>query len=130
MVQWGDWHDLNFVVLVSVVGGVLLLWVLAASCDACRKRRQKNQAGFALVLLKKSGDTEAVPSSTSAEDNNNDPSSFTNSRLIGRSVWNSHWKLVIPGRTLLSDPNAGLDRFIKTVRDVKLYFVTYSYSGN
>lgn len=57
-------------------------------------------------------------------------SSFTNSRLIGRSVWNSHWKLVIPGRTLLSDPNAGLDRFVKTVRDVKLYFVTYSYSGN
>ncbi len=56
--------------------------------------------------------------------------SFTNSRLIGRSVWNSHWKLVIPGRTLLNDPNAGLDRFIKTVRDIKLYFVTYSYSGN
>jgi hypothetical protein len=57
-------------------------------------------------------------------------SSFTNSRLIGRSAWNSSWKIVIPGRTLLSDPNAGLDRFIKTVRDVKLYFVTYSYSGN
>ena len=56
--------------------------------------------------------------------------SFTNSRLIGRSVWNSHWKLVIPGRTLLNDPNAGLDRFIKSVRDIKLYFVTYSYSGN
>ena len=57
-------------------------------------------------------------------------SQFTNSRLIGRSVWNSKWKLVIPGKTLLSDPNQGLDRFIQSVNDVKLYFVTYSYSGN
>ena len=56
--------------------------------------------------------------------------SFTNRRLIGRSVWNSKWKLVIPGRTLLNDPNQGLSRFIQTVKDVKLYFVTYSYSGN
>jgi hypothetical protein len=58
------------------------------------------------------------------------PSQFTNSRLIGRSVWNSKWKLIIPGTTLLADPNAGLDRFIQSVKDVKLYFVTYSYSGN
>ncbi|MCX6903868.1 MAG: methyl-accepting chemotaxis protein [Verrucomicrobia bacterium] len=57
-------------------------------------------------------------------------SQFTNNRLVGRSVWNSQWKLVIPGRTLLNDPNAGLDRFIQTVTDVKLHFVTYSYSGN
>lgn len=57
-------------------------------------------------------------------------SQFTNNRLIGRSVWNSQWKLVIPGRTLLNDPNEGLDRFIRNVRDIKLYFVTYSYSGN
>ncbi|RME94692.1 MAG: hypothetical protein D6766_05145, partial [Verrucomicrobia bacterium] len=58
------------------------------------------------------------------------PSAFTNSRLIGRSVWNSRWKLVIPGRTLLNDPEEGLDRFIQTVRDIKLHFVTYSYAGN
>jgi len=57
-------------------------------------------------------------------------SQFTNNRLIGRSVWNSQWKLVIPGRTLLNDPNEGLDRFIRTVEDIKLHFVTYSYSGN
>ncbi len=57
-------------------------------------------------------------------------SQFTNSRLIGRSVWNSHWKLVIPGKTLLNNPAEGLDRFIRTVKDVKLHFVTYSYSGN
>lgn len=57
-------------------------------------------------------------------------SQFTSNRLIGRSVWNSKWKLVIPGKTLLSDPNEGLARFIRTVNDIKLHFVTYSYSGN
>jgi len=57
-------------------------------------------------------------------------SQYTNNRLIGRSVWNSQWKLVIPGRTLLNNPNEGLERFIRTVKDVKLHFVTYSYSGN
>ncbi len=57
-------------------------------------------------------------------------SQYTNNRLIGRSVWNSQWKLVIPGRTLLNNPHEGLDRFIRTVKDIKLHFVTYSYSGN
>jgi hypothetical protein len=57
-------------------------------------------------------------------------SQFTNNRLVGRSVWNSRWKLVIPGRSLLYDPNEGLDRFLQTVNDIKLHFVTYSYSGN
>ena len=57
-------------------------------------------------------------------------SQYSNSRLIGRSIWNSKWKLVIPGKTLLSDPNQGLDRFIQSVSDVKFFFVTYSYSGN
>jgi hypothetical protein len=57
-------------------------------------------------------------------------SQYTNNRLIGRSVWNSKWKLVIPGKTLLNDPNEGLERFIHTVKDVKLRLVTYSYSGN
>ena len=55
---------------------------------------------------------------------------YNNTRLLGRSVWNSKWKLVIPGRTLLNDPNDGLDRFIRSVDDVKLYFMTYSYAGN
>jgi hypothetical protein len=57
-------------------------------------------------------------------------SQFTNSRLIGRSVWNSQWKLVIPGYELLANPQEGLDRFRQTVKDIKLHFVTYSYSGN
>jgi hypothetical protein len=55
---------------------------------------------------------------------------YASTRLLGRSVWNSKWKLVIPGRTLLNDPNEGLNRFIRSVTDVKLYFTTYSYSGN
>jgi len=58
------------------------------------------------------------------------PTGYTNSRLIGRSVWNNKWKLVIPGYSLLADPDEGMSRFIDTVKDVKLHFVTYSYSGN
>lgn len=54
----------------------------------------------------------------------------TDSRLIGRSVWNTKWMLIIPGGTLLNDPDAGLDTFINTVKDIKLFFQTYSYSGN
>jgi hypothetical protein len=65
-----------------------------------------------------------------------------NSRLVGRSVWNSQWVLIIPGGTLLSDADEGIERFINGrklpsgvrdgngVRDIKLYFNTYSYSGN
>lgn len=60
-----------------------------------------------------------------------DPSqTTTNSRLIGRSVWNTRWLIIIPGRTLLADPDQGLDRFIANVSDVKLFFQTYAYSGN
>jgi len=57
-------------------------------------------------------------------------SQFTNRRLIGRSVWNTQWKLVIPADSLLADPKEGLARFIQTVTDIKLQFTTYSYSGN
>ncbi|MBL9138679.1 MAG: hypothetical protein JNK85_22610 [Verrucomicrobiales bacterium] len=53
-------------------------------------------------------------------------------RLIGRSVWNTQWVLIIPGAYLLGDPNPirGLDLFIQSVDDIKLYFQTYSTSGN
>jgi hypothetical protein len=57
-------------------------------------------------------------------------SQYTNNRLVGRSVWNSKWKIIIPGQTLLSNSDEGLERFIRCVKDVKLHFVTYSYSGN
>jgi hypothetical protein len=51
-------------------------------------------------------------------------------RLIGRSAWNTEWLLIIPGGTLLFDPNQGLNTFIGTVDDIKVYFQTYSYAGN
>jgi hypothetical protein len=58
------------------------------------------------------------------------PSTYTNTRLVGRSVWNTRWKLIIPGHTLLADPEEGLDRLIETVKDIKLHIESYSYSGN
>jgi hypothetical protein len=57
-------------------------------------------------------------------------SQYTNTRLLGRSAWNSRWKLIIPGKTLLNNPDEGLERLIRTVSDVKLFFHTYSYYGN
>jgi hypothetical protein len=65
-------------------------------------------------------------------------------RLIGRSVWNTKWLLIIPGSNLLYDPNEALETFINGpevyggdgertgygVSDIKLLFETYSYSGN
>ena len=65
-------------------------------------------------------------------------------RLIGRSVWNTQWLLVIPGASLYYDPVEGLDRFVNGqvihgedgerdgngVTDIKLIFETYSYEGN
>ena len=53
-----------------------------------------------------------------------------NSRLVGRSVRNTQWVLIIPGRTLNADPEVGLNRFIEQVSDIKLVFETYGYSGS
>lgn len=58
------------------------------------------------------------------------PKEFTNQRLVGRSVWNSQWKIVIPAYTLLSDEQSGLSRFCASVKDIQLFLRTYSYSGN
>ena len=55
---------------------------------------------------------------------------ISDSRLIGRSVWNTDWVLIIPGGTFLFDPNQGLDTFINSVSDIKIFFQTYAYSGN
>jgi hypothetical protein len=50
-------------------------------------------------------------------------------RLVGRSVWNSEWMLVIPGANLAPDPMEGVTKFTETVTDIKLYFDTYSHQG-
>ena len=58
------------------------------------------------------------------------PAEFSNTRLIGRSVWNSQWKIVIPAYTLLSDEQDGMNRFAASVQDIMLFLRTYSNSGN
>jgi hypothetical protein len=50
-------------------------------------------------------------------------------RLVGRSIWNSEWLLVIPGAGLHADPDFGLDQFAENVSDIKLTFKTYSHNG-
>jgi hypothetical protein len=74
----------------------------------------------------------------------NDEETTTDSRLVGRSVWNRKWLLIIPGANLLNDPVEGLDFFIDGVAgqdldgdgiddggvsDIKFFFRTYAYSG-
>ena len=51
------------------------------------------------------------------------------SRLIGRSVWNSDWLLIIPGAGLHADPTTGLSLLTETISDIKLNFMTYSHQG-
>jgi len=74
----------------------------------------------------------------------------TDSRAIGRSVWNTRWLLIVTGGTLLADAEEGLDTFIygrpapsgtvidpdgvkrdgSGISDVLLFFQTYALSGN
>jgi len=61
---------------------------------------------------------------------------ISNSRLIGRSVWNTRWLLIIPGINLHNDPEKGIDRFIygtgnpgDGVTDVLIFFQTYAYTS-
>lgn len=51
-------------------------------------------------------------------------------RLIGRSVWNTRWVLIIPASSLSSGTTTALSTFIESVDDIKLLLETYSYSGN
>jgi hypothetical protein len=73
--------------------------------------------------------------------NFNPAETISDSRLIGRSVWNTRWLLIIPAGTLHGDRQEGLDRFIhgalfngvrdgNGVSDIKIFFQTYAYSGN
>lgn len=72
----------------------------------------------------------------------NPAETINDSRLIGRSVWNTRWLLIIPAGNLHSDRAEGLQRFINGalrtdgtrdgngVSDIKIFFQTYAYSGN
>jgi hypothetical protein len=64
----------------------------------------------------------------------------TDSRAIGRSVWNTRWLLVIPAGYLSNDRNEGINQFIdgqvvngqrngNGVSDILIFFETYAYSG-
>ena len=53
-----------------------------------------------------------------------------NSRLIGRSVWNSEWWVLIPAASLNADSEKGKSAFLDNVKDIHLYLKTYSFSGN
>ncbi|MCF7673903.1 MAG: hypothetical protein K9N23_00350 [Akkermansiaceae bacterium] len=63
-------------------------------------------------------------------ENGDIPIVYSNARLIGRSAWNSQWKIVIPAITLLADEQMGLNNFAASVDDIKLFLRTYSHSGN
>ena len=61
---------------------------------------------------------------------------ISESRLIGRSVWNTRWLLVIPGAKLLGDPEKGVELFIygggnlgDGVTDILIFFQTYAYTS-
>ncbi len=67
---------------------------------------------------------------------------IASTRLVGRSVWNTRWLLIIPGRALLSDPVEGIERFLNGpinaqtnertgtgVTDIRIEFETYAVPG-
>jgi hypothetical protein len=58
------------------------------------------------------------------------PAEFTSSRLVGRSAWNSGWKIVIPAYSLYSNEQEGLNRLAASLTDIKLFLRTYSNAGN
>lgn len=58
------------------------------------------------------------------------PAEFTSSRLVGRSVWNGGWKIVVPAYTLLNNETEALNRFVASVKDIQIFLRTYSHSGN
>ena len=82
----------------------------------------------AFADLKRYGDYRAYPIDDSISVDTDQMHS--NSRLVGRSVWNTRWLLIIPGVSLHSDADYGLDQFIEHVDDIKLIFETYSHEGN
>jgi len=74
----------------------------------------------------------------------------TDSRVVGRSVWNTQWTLILAGGSLLNDPDEGLNTLIygrpmpggpvrdpegverdgNGIDDILLFFQTYAFSGN
>ncbi|MBK8002248.1 MAG: hypothetical protein IPK15_27050 [Verrucomicrobia bacterium] len=59
-----------------------------------------------------------------------DTETTKSSRLVSRSVWNTDWVLIIPGGTLLNNPEQGLEQFIESVSDILISLQSYSYTGD
>jgi len=55
---------------------------------------------------------------------------FKSTRLVGRSVWNDRWILVIPASTLNRNRERALETFINGVKDIKIGIRAYSRQGN
>ena len=56
--------------------------------------------------------------------------SFKSTRLVGRSVWNDKWILVIPASALNQNREKALEKFIDGISDIKLGIKAYSRHGN
>jgi len=87
---------------------------------------QNNLFGEPFTQLRRFASLRAYP----ANDDFDEASAITSSRLVGRSVWNTQWVLIIPGGTLLDDPEAGINRFINSVTDIRIGLAVYSFPGN
>jgi hypothetical protein len=68
---------------------------------------------------------------------------LSSTRLVGRSVWNTRWLLIIPAGTLNADREFALKTLIQGadlnhdgkidqpgIQDIQIGFETYSNSGN
>ncbi len=78
-------------------------------------------------LLRRHGDFRVYHDE--GDDEANDDELQITTRLIGRSVWNSDWMIIIPGAGLDADPEAGLIKLADTISDIRLQFTTYSHQG-
>lgn len=83
------------------------------------------------------------PSFRAALNGDDSDSALRSTRLVGRSVWNTRWALIIPAGALGADREKALNAFIfgadsnhdgvidtAGVRDIQLGFRTYSHAGN
>ena len=76
------------------------------------------------------GDQRKFPSFRAYHDGSDALGDLVNdNRLVGRSIWNTQWMLIIPGRTLNADPDEGLNRLVDQISDILLVFDSYGQSG-
>ena len=95
-------------------------------------------SGDPLATIRRYPSLRAFPDSITSEDD-----MISSTRLVGRSVWNTQWLLIIPAGTLHNDRDFALDTLIKGgdlnqdgiwdqigIQDIEIGFETYSNSGN